>query len=124
MATIEPFRRNKTYEKLKQIFKDLRTTLDPRLEGVSLSEFGIDCSQVDLYHEIEEGGAYFLPLSAARVDRLDLRPDFNVNWDTLCPRFRIPNAMWLQHALLDQLLHSKDESEWSALDTTKWKISG
>lgn len=124
MATTEPSCRDKTYKKLKLLFRDLQTTLDPRLEATSLSEFGIDCTKVNLYHETEEGGAYFLPMSAARVRRFDLLPDFNVEWDPWCPRFRMPNAYWLNHWLIDQLIHSKGESRWSALDTTRWRFSG
>lgn len=122
MATYDCLRRNKTYEKLKQMFKTLRKTLDPRLQTTTLSELGIDCTPVDLYRETEEGGTYFLPMSAARVDHLGL-PEFSVNWDTLCPRFCIPNAMWLHYALLNHVTGLPDGSECSALRRTKWKVS-
>lgn len=123
MATIEPSRRNKIYEKLKQTFKTLRATLNPYLDEVTLSELGIDCTYVNLYQETEQGGTYFLPMPAARAAHLDL-PDFDLKRDELSAPWSIPNAMWLDHALLQHVTGLKDGSECSALEMTKWKFSG
>lgn len=48
------------YEKLKDIFRCARKTLDPNLDDQQLSKIGVDASRFDLAKETSQGGQFFV----------------------------------------------------------------
>lgn len=110
------------YEKLKDIFRCARKTLDPNLDDQQLSKIGVDASRFDLAKETSQGGQFFRPMSQKVLSGLHKRRDMpNIaSWED--DFFLMPfDHHAVQNILEEQISCSRDEDdEWQALDSTKW----
>ncbi len=121
MATSLAERREPSYRTLKRLLLTLRASFEFHLDVLALSELGVDALRIDLQEETERGGPYFLPISQSYLNSLDNRPDFEAGLSLDDFQWNWSDAGVLQLAFAKQLLTSRDESAWNALDTTKWR---
>lgn len=94
--------------------------MNVHLDDTLLQEMGVDPLLIDLEEETERGGPYFLPLSQEKIDALNKRAGFCIEYDDPMdtPIHNFCDGDYVNSAFQSQLLFNNDESSCAAYESS------